>query len=546
MRHSGLVPILLFFVIMSSYLHGQMGCSDSRWSIPTAVSLLDEHDADLDEYAGLVQERGFFFTERIGEHLYTVYPFGPSILAAPGVVLLRPLANAVSRRWPAAWASIRDAQWTRGCPPAEAEPVVELHSWTEQIIASAIVALTALLLYAIAREELPAAGAAVIALVFAFGTPAWSTASRSLWQHGPSMLVLTAALYFQRRGTHLLIVGAALAFAYVVRPTNAVPLAVASVWVAWNHPRRLGVFLSGVALVLLPFFAANRHIYGVWLSPYYHPAHHQGNPFVLEAFLGGLVSPGRGLFVYSPIVLFAIAGIALLIRRHRFTSLDGSILLTVFLYWLATAWVNPVWSGGDSYGPRFSTDIVPYLMCWLIPVLVWLRAAAGWRRGAVAVVFALLAGVSVLMHAQGALNPKAMSWNHEPVDLNTDPTRLWDWRHPPFLAGFVAPAPVEQLPDLRTIACTAPPGAPTGFEFQIRSRRANTVSGSWNAAAGPVGFYVVESGTAPGGSNLPARETSMTTLTVTRIPPGTYYVRVRAANACGVSAPSNEIKLVIE
>ena len=38
----------------------------------------------------------------------------------------------------------------------------------------------------------------------------------------------------------------------------------------------------------------------------------------------------------------------------------------------------------------------------------------------------------------------------------------------------------------------------------------------------------------------------MTTLTVTRIPPGTYYVRVRAANACGLSAPSNEINLVVD
>lgn len=31
--------------------------------------------------------------------------------------------------------------------------------------------------------------------IFAFCTSAWSTGSRALWQHGPSMLMLSAALY---------------------------------------------------------------------------------------------------------------------------------------------------------------------------------------------------------------------------------------------------------------------------------------------------------------------------------------------------------------
>ena len=540
------LPAVVFLGIWTSYLPGHMGCSDSRWSIPTAVSLLSERNFDLDEYESLVKERGSFFTEQIDGHTYTVYPFGVSIIAAPAVALLRPFANLTSRAWPSLWMSMRDAQWSRGCPPARAEPVVELHSWTEQIIASSLVALTALLLYAIARTDLSVATSVAVALMFAFGTPAWSTASRSLWQHGPSMLVLTAALYFQRRGTGLLVLGMLLALSYVIRPTNAIPLGVCSLWVAWNHPRRVGTYVLGAALILIPFAALNWQIYDAWLSPYYQPATHNGNPFIWEALAGSLVSPGRGLFVYSPVVGLAFMGIVLKIRQRHFTTLDLTLIVCVLLYWIATAWVNPQWAGGDSYGPRLLTDIVPYLVYWLIPVVAWIRTAHGWPRRAVAVVFASLATVSVLMHAQGVFNPKAMSWNHEPVELNADPTRLWDWRHPPFLAGFVAPSVVEQLPDLRTIACTAPPTAPSGFVFAILSNLANTVSGSWNPSLGPVGFYIVESGTKPGESDLPTRETQMTTLTVTRIPPGTYYVRVRAANACGISAASNEITLTVQ
>lgn len=544
MRIALLTPLLLFTLIFAIYLHGHMGCSDSRWSIPTATSLLDEHNFDLDEYAPLLKERGFYFAEHVGDHYYTVSPFGASILAAPLVFVLRPVARAASLRWPSLWNALRSAQRERGCPPARGEPVIELHSWTEQIAASAIVGLTALLLYAIARMELSVPHAIAIALIFAFGTSAWSTASRSLWQHGPSMLMLAAALYAQRRGSWLLLAGCALAFSYVARPTNALPLALGSVWVAWNRPRRLGEYVIGVALVLVPFFILNQRVYGAWLSPYYHPGYFHGNPFFWEALAGGLISPGRGLFVYSPVLLLALAGVVLKIRQRRFTSLDLSLVACVVLHAIFTAWVNPTWWGGDSYGPRFFTDMLPYLMYFLIPFVGWMGDAAGTGRLVGGAVFVTTVAASVLMHAQGVFNPKAMTWNYEPDRLEKDLGRLWDWRYPPFLAGLVAAPIVEPPPDFSRIPCDAPPGAPSALA--IISNRRNTVAASWKASPGAVGIYIVESGNAPGSSDLPARETPSTVLTVTRIPPGTYYARVRARNACGISPPSNEITLVVE
>jgi hypothetical protein len=69
-----------------------------------------------------------------------------------------------------------------------------------------------------------------------------------------------------------------------------------------------------------------------------------------------------------------------------------------------------------------------------------------------------------------------------------------------------------------------------------------TVTLSWNAPASgcAVESYVVEAGTSSGATNLLTERTVSTSFSYT-LSPGTYYVRVRAGNGYGLSAPSNEI-----
>jgi hypothetical protein len=65
----------------------------------------------------------------------------------------------------------------------------------------------------------------------------------------------------------------------------------------------------------------------------------------------------------------------------------------------------------------------------------------------------------------------------------------------------------------------------------------------WTASAGgyqPTG-YIVEAGSAPGLSDLATLPVGKVTRFVVTAPPGVYYVRVRAINARGPSASSNEI-----
>jgi predicted phage tail protein len=69
---------------------------------------------------------------------------------------------------------------------------------------------------------------------------------------------------------------------------------------------------------------------------------------------------------------------------------------------------------------------------------------------------------------------------------------------------------------------------------------------SWSVpGASRVRDFVLEAGTAPGASNYYAGSVGATTTVSGAVPPGTYYVRVRARSSCGLGAPSAELRLVV-
>jgi hypothetical protein len=90
-----------------------------------------------------------------------------------------------------------------------------------------------------------------------------------------------------------------------------------------------------------------------------------------------------------------------------------------------------------------------------------------------------------------------------------------------------------------------PPGAPTNFRASVAS---GTAQFSWTAptpgTTGVATSYVIDAGVTPGGTvvSFPVAATSHT---LSGVPPGVYYVRVRAINAFGSSPPSTEVTLAI-
>ena len=105
-------------------------------------------------------------------------------------------------------------------------------------------------------------------------------------------------------------------------------------------------------------------------------------------------------------------------------------------------------------------------------------------------------------------------------------------------AGTSAPSMVVALGP-------TPPNPPS---FLAESVNGNLVTLSWTA---PVGgsrptTYVIEAGTATGLSDLGVLPTGNTATSVSgSVPNGRYFVRVRAANSAGSSAPSGEVAFVV-
>jgi hypothetical protein len=87
------------------------------------------------------------------------------------------------------------------------------------------------------------------------------------------------------------------------------------------------------------------------------------------------------------------------------------------------------------------------------------------------------------------------------------------------------------------------PAAPSGLTAQVAG---SAVTLNWTPPPGGVTDYVLEAGFSSGATHVSLSTGSATpTLSVSSVPSGTYFVRVRARNAAGTSAASNEVIVVV-
>lgn len=96
------------------------------------------------------------------------------------------------------------------------------------------------------------------------------------------------------------------------------------------------------------------------------------------------------------------------------------------------------------------------------------------------------------------------------------------------------------------VAGLTAPGAPGSL---VATSTGSSVTLTWRAptSGDPVLAYIIEAGSSSGAANLASVSTgnSATIFSATGVGGGNYYVRVRATNAAGASAPSNEVLLAV-
>ena len=372
-------------------------------------------------------------------HYYNEFPVGVPALGVPFVLGLR-AATPLLR-------SIVPAGTARSHPELAAllaGDLIQAHAVVEEWIASWFVALAAVAMYGIARRYLSVGWSVLLAFTLAFATSAWSSGSRAFGMHAPSMFLIALIIYLllcaRDRPALAAYAGLAVAAAYALRPTNSLAVIWVSAYVFERHRRWFVRYLLWALPVAIPFVVYNLSVYHSLFSPYYVMgpwAGHAPDPGgTAIALAGQMLSPSRGLLVFTPVLVFSVWGMWRAWRQRFEWPLSRYLSIWVVVHWVLISLYVDFWWAGHSYGPRWFTDLAPVFVFFLIPAIEGWRTATRGVQRATAAAFLCLLGASVFCHARGAFSLDAQNWSAVPNDIDRYPARLWDWRDPQFLRGL--------------------------------------------------------------------------------------------------------------
>lgn len=393
------IGLLLFLTCLFVYLANQETIS-SNDNVPNsllAFNWLDQHSLTFDAFRETYHYRSddtygaggipYYFVEAPNGHLSSTYPIGTAIVTFPLYfvffifIKLSEFIQSLASGTPVDLLDLTDAN-------------VRASIREYQKLAAAIVAsLSVLIFYLTVRLKFNSAVSLIATFIFAFATATWTISSQGLWQHGSANLVVITILFClfkanrataSRRQVLLILAGFFCGLLPGIRPTSLVYTGAAIVYAIFAYRQEALFLLLGLPSAFLSA-GWNFYYFGISLKNFfiagYSRMSEQGKSFTasyyvftpqqfIQGLSGLLFSPSRGLWIYTPVTLFAFPGAYNLLKRWRgkdeqlLLLFSGAALVLFLQYCFFT-----VWSGGWCYGPRYLTDIIPVL-CLLIAYFV--------------------------------------------------------------------------------------------------------------------------------------------------------------------------------
>lgn len=415
------ISILLVSALI--YLSNRVTISsgDSTPNTLLALNFLENHTLHFDNfrnsYFGEIGY-GYAFRESVTGHLTSGYPIGTAILTFPIYLIL--------------FIYLKLAQIPFELTAISFEPLRLLF---EKIAATSITSLSIVLFYIISRLGFSRCISLLTTLIYAFATNAWVTGSQGLWQHGSTNLALLIVILcfllanrFPGRQKIILLIVAGIFAGLLpgIRPTNVLFLISSIIYAIFTYKGRSLFFVIGLISMSISIYW-NLYYFGNLTGGYTGIFSSYILTFqnFFNTSLGVLISPSRGLFVYSPIVLFAFPGIYQIYRQRGNRDAQLIICMTFASVFLLLSYCFvPFWWAGSSYGPRFMTDIMP-VACYLINYFLKesFKSRTFIRHRAIFIACLL---ISIYTQAVGAFGFEgAGSWNGVPISVDQRQYRLW-------------------------------------------------------------------------------------------------------------------------
>ena len=388
----------LFSVTLLAYLlsaGSNFSSGDSYAELHVTASLVDHGWIDVPVQQARQTCAGWG-CQGIDGRFYATHGIGYSLYLLPFYLPVHALL---------AWVTIPHcASWTR-CVP------IHLLSWSNCLLSAAQVALLCVfcsdLGYSLRRSI-------AVAVLFGFATLAWPYARFAFDVTLTGLLLLAATREAWLASQHesgtsrrWCRAGIWAALAILTRlPTlpAIVPLGMLIIMQSRHQPitisiRRMAAFATPLLAALIFTAWYNVVRFGSILNDgHAHNPADQATSAPWIGFAGMIMSPGKGVIWYSPVVLFALVALPRFLRRQQLAGLLASSIVVISM--LPYAFVRD-WYGGDAWGPRF---VVPVLALLVLPAIELPELLAGHT------IRSVLAGIAATLSILFAVAGQAVSY----------------------------------------------------------------------------------------------------------------------------------------